>query len=230
VDKTSGWKSTILGFGISGNIGLNMDRLPKFFYQSVELLHNHGVLDLSLLNGDDTNCVAKFGGNATGYSGHKHQKGNKIVTLQDNQGNVFAPMTIATVNQSDIVQLPDALKDLKVTFLRCGINIPPKTPLNLDAGFDSRKNHKIVWNAGLKPNIKGNPRNRKKSNEAVNVSLIKSFMPKVSSASELLHGMINLEGLSFSMSTNLKPLFFHTEVNCKVFNMGIEPILKTFFQ
>lgn len=135
--------------------------IASIFYQSVELLHTHGVLDLSLLHGDGTNCVAKFGGDITGYSGHKHQKGNKIVTLQDNQGNVLAPMTIATVNQSDMVQLPDALKDLKTTCRRCGINIPPKTPLNLDAGFDSRKNRKIVWNAGLKPNIKENPRNRK---------------------------------------------------------------------
>ena len=68
--------------------------IANIFYQSVELLHIHAALDLSLL----TNYVAKFGGDTTGYSGHKHQKGNKIVTLQDNQGNVLAPMTIDTVN------------------------------------------------------------------------------------------------------------------------------------
>jgi hypothetical protein len=42
-------------------------------------------------------------------------------------------MAIATVNQSDMVQLPNALKDLKITCRRCGIGIPPNTPLNLDA-------------------------------------------------------------------------------------------------
>jgi len=135
--------------------------IANIFYQSVELLHTRGALDLSLLHGDGTNFIAKLGGDITGYSGHKHQKGNKIVAIQDNQGNVLAPMTITTVNQSDMLQLPNALKDLKITCRRCRIDIPTNTSLNLDAGFDSRKNRKIVWNAGLKPNIKENPRNRK---------------------------------------------------------------------
>ncbi len=30
--------------------------------------------------------------------------------------------------------------------------------LNLDAGFDSKHNRKIVFNAGMIPNIKENPR------------------------------------------------------------------------
>ncbi|HKA53178.1 MAG TPA: transposase, partial [Candidatus Binatia bacterium] len=34
--------------------------------------------------------------------------------------------------------------------------------LNLDAGFDSKANRKGVFNAGLKPNSKENPRNRQK--------------------------------------------------------------------
>jgi len=33
--------------------------------------------------------------------------------------------------------------------------------LNLDGGFDSRHNRKLIFNAGLIPNIKENPRNRK---------------------------------------------------------------------
>jgi len=33
--------------------------------------------------------------------------------------------------------------------------------LNLDGGFDSRRNRKAIFNAGLVPNIKENPRNRK---------------------------------------------------------------------
>ena len=34
--------------------------------------------------------------------------------------------------------------------------------LNLDAGFDSKTNRKCIFNAGLRPNIKENPRNRQK--------------------------------------------------------------------
>ena len=33
--------------------------------------------------------------------------------------------------------------------------------LNLDGGFDSTSNRKAIFNAGLIPNIKENPRNRK---------------------------------------------------------------------
>ena len=33
--------------------------------------------------------------------------------------------------------------------------------LNLDGGFDSARNRKCIFNAGLLPNIKENPRNRK---------------------------------------------------------------------
>ena len=135
--------------------------IRAMFYQSISILHQHGKLDLSLLHGDGSNTKSVKGGDLNGYSGHKHQKSNKIVTLQDNAGNVLAPMTIATVNQSDMVQLPDALTDLKTTCRQGGLNLEKGTPLNLDPGFDSRKNRKIIWNAGLKPNIKENKRNRK---------------------------------------------------------------------
>ena len=33
--------------------------------------------------------------------------------------------------------------------------------VNLDGGFDSRANRKCIFNAGMIPNIKENPRNRK---------------------------------------------------------------------
>ena len=137
--------------------------ISSIFYASVRQLNETGVLDLSVLHGDGTNFISKLGSDLKGYSGHKHQKGNKIVAIQDNAGNVIAPMTVSTVNQSDMVLLTDALNDLKTTCAQTGIEVPDKTALNLDAGFDSRKNRKTVWNAGLKPNIKENQRNRKKT-------------------------------------------------------------------
>ena len=39
--------------------------------------------------------------------------------------------------------------------------LPGAPYLNLDGGFDSRHNRKAIFNAGLVPNIKENPRNRK---------------------------------------------------------------------
>lgn len=137
------------------------DSIAAIFYESVKTLKEQQLLDVSQLQGDGSNTICVKGGDLKGYCGHKHQKGNKIIALQDNAGNILAPMTIATVNQSDMLQLPNSLKDLKVTCQRTGLVIPRNTPLNLDPGFDSRKNRKAIWNAGLKPNIKENPRNRK---------------------------------------------------------------------
>jgi transposase len=41
------------------------------------------------------------------------------------------------------------------------IFVQPLSYLNLDGGFDSAHNRKCIFNAGMIPNIKENPRNRK---------------------------------------------------------------------
>lgn len=79
----------------------------------------------------------------------------------DKNGHILAPLTLSAANTSDLVLLKSALKDLKTVCCRCEIDIPQGTPINLDAGFDSKSNRKAIWNAGLKPNIKENKRNRK---------------------------------------------------------------------
>jgi Transposase DDE domain len=100
-------------------------------------------------------------GDEIGYSGHKHQKGEKVIALADNRGNILSPLTIAPVNEVDIVLLPEGLKDLKRVAREAGLDLRGAV-LNLDTGFDSKANRKSVFNAGMKPNIKENPRNRQK--------------------------------------------------------------------
>jgi transposase len=82
-----------------------------------------------------------------------------VIALVDNHGYVLAPLTIAPVNEVDMVLLPAGLKDLKRVARAVGLDVTGAV-LNLDAGFDSKANRKCVFNAGLKPNIKENPRNR----------------------------------------------------------------------
>src|SRR5262245_24288626 len=53
--------------------------LEQAFIASVAYLSDHHRLDLSVLHGDGTNTVAKKGGDGIGYSGHKHQKGDKVI-------------------------------------------------------------------------------------------------------------------------------------------------------
>jgi transposase len=60
-----------------------------------------------------------------------------------------------------MVLLPEGLKALKRLAKTVGLTLTG-TYLNLDAGFDSTHNRKCIFNAGMIPNIKENPRNRKR--------------------------------------------------------------------
>ena len=87
--------------------------LEQAFIASVAHLSDHNQLDLSVLHGDGTNTVAKKGGDGIGYSGHKHQQGEKVIAIIDNNGYVLAPLPVAPVNEADTVLLPEGLKALK---------------------------------------------------------------------------------------------------------------------
>src|SRR5439155_15211857 len=66
----------------------------------------------------------------------------------------------AQVNEADTVLLPKGLKALKRVAKLTGFELQGAY-LNLDGGFDSKANRKAIFNAGLIPNIKETPRNRK---------------------------------------------------------------------
>jgi transposase len=134
--------------------------LEHAFIASVGHLADHHQLDLSILHGDGTNTVAKKGGDGIGYSGYKHQKGEKVIAIIDNNGYVLAPLPVAPVNEADTVLLPESLRALKRVAKLTGLALD-KPYLNLDGGFDSKSNRKVIFNAGMIPNIKENPRNRK---------------------------------------------------------------------
>jgi Transposase DDE domain len=93
-------------------------------------------------------------------NGYKHQKGEKVIAITDNQGYIVAPVPVAPVNETDMVLLPEGLKALKRVAKAVGVDLKGAY-LNLDGGFDSARNRKCIFNAGLVPNIKENPRNRK---------------------------------------------------------------------
>src|SRR5208337_4201482 len=87
--------------------------LDQAFIASVRHLAEQHHLDLSVLHGDGSNTVAKKGGDGIGYSGHKHQKGEKVLAIVENNGFVLAPLPVAPVNEADTVLLPDGLSALK---------------------------------------------------------------------------------------------------------------------
>ena len=57
--------------------------------------------------------------------------------------------------------LPAGLKALKKVARKAGLDLRGAY-LNLDGGFDSTHNRKCIFNGGMIPNIKENPRNRKR--------------------------------------------------------------------
>jgi len=67
---------------------------------------------------------------------------------------------VAPVNETDMVLLPKGLQALKQVAKEVGLDLK-RAYLNLDGGFDSTRNRKCMFNAGMIPNIKENPRHRK---------------------------------------------------------------------
>jgi hypothetical protein len=59
-----------------------------------------------------------------------------------------------------MVLLPQGLHALTRVAKQVGLDLRGAY-LNLDGGFDSKANRKAIFNAGMIPNIKENPRNRK---------------------------------------------------------------------
>jgi hypothetical protein len=79
--------------------------------------------------------------------GDSRAKGNRVDTSENSQPAIL---------------LPKGLKGLKRVAKRTGL-VLKGAYLNLDGGFDSKHNRKAIFNAGLIPNVKENPRNRKRS-------------------------------------------------------------------
>jgi Transposase DDE domain len=67
---------------------------------------------------------------------------------------------VAPVNETDMVLLPQGLKALKQVAKEVGVDLRGAY-VNLDGGFDSRRTRKMIFNAGMIPNITENPRHRK---------------------------------------------------------------------
>jgi transposase len=59
-----------------------------------------------------------------------------------------------------MILLPEGLKALKRIAKTAGLDLGGAY-LNLDSGFDSTHNRQCIFKAGMIPNIKENPRNRK---------------------------------------------------------------------
>lgn len=141
---------------------LKSDTMLKIFECSVLILDRENLLDTSVTHGDGTTTMAKKGGDCLGFSGHKHMLSEKIVAFVDRNCNVLSPMVVAPGNRHEGPLFGKAFGFLKDIFKRMGKSLH-KTVMSLDSAYDSKVNRKMVFNAGMIPNIKENPRNRQKT-------------------------------------------------------------------
>ena len=132
----------------------------NIFESSVARLCKNDLLDISILHGDGTTTAAKKGGDNIGHSGHKHMKGDKIVSICDRNCNVIAPFVTAPGNRNESPMFSDVFSSLKRIAASVGLSLVGSV-MSLDGVYDCKSNRKKIFNAGMIPNINENKRNRK---------------------------------------------------------------------
>ena len=134
--------------------------IDAIFTGSVQALFKSNLLDTSVVHGDGTTTVAKKGGDNIGFSGHKHLKGDKVVSFCDRNCNVIAPFIAAPGNRNESPLLREAMPQLTCIARAVGIDLRGSV-VSLDGVYDCKANRKAIFNRGMIPNINENPRGRK---------------------------------------------------------------------
>ena len=93
-------------------------------------------------------------------------KGDKAVAICDRNCNVIAPVIFAPGNKNESPLIREAMKPLKWIAKTVGFDLSGSI-MSLDGLYDCRANRKKIYNAGMKPNINPNKRNRKKTKGSV---------------------------------------------------------------
>ncbi len=93
---------------------------------------------------------------------YKHFKGTKVIGIVDRNVNVLTASVQAAGNRNEAPLFEPALNDLKKIVRSIGASIIGSV-MSLDGVYDSKKNRKLIFNSGMKPNIPENKRNRKKT-------------------------------------------------------------------
>lgn len=136
--------------------------LKDVFDGTLVVLFENNKIDLSVAHGDGSLTPAKKGGELIGYNGHKKIKGDAILPVVDRNVNVISPYTTAPANKNESPLLHEVIVNFKEICKKTGLTIKGIV-FSWDAAIDCPKNRKIIFNAGMTPNINPNKRNRKKT-------------------------------------------------------------------
>lgn len=96
------------------------------------------------------------------YQGRKRGKTSTILVMTDDKGLPIGYGSVLSGNHSDqfdlIPQCKQLLKELKTNEIKTAGSV-----LNMDSGFDNKAIRKLCYANRIKPNVKENTRNRKKT-------------------------------------------------------------------
>lgn len=84
------------------------------------------------------------------------------MAICDRNCNIVAPFVTAPGNRNESPMIRDAFKSLKQTAKAVGMSLKGSI-MSLDGAYDCKANRKMIFNAGMVPNINENKRNRKHS-------------------------------------------------------------------
>ena len=122
------------------------------------------MLDLSSMQLDGSQTVARKGGDHTGLQKRKSARTTNTLFLCDDKGQ---PLSIATPqpgNQHDVSGIAELFDELCDVLIQAGIDLRGVF-MNADSGFDAQVVHKKCEDAGIEANIHHNTRNTQQLDE-----------------------------------------------------------------
>jgi hypothetical protein len=105
-------------------------------------------LDLSSINLDGTQTLAKKGGESVAYQGRKKGKTSNILPITDANGYIIASTGIVTGNHNDAYELKSHLQTVFKDMKQLGLDFQGAY-LNADGIFDTKEARKTCFNYGV---------------------------------------------------------------------------------
>lgn len=118
---------------------------------------NKRFVDLSSIQLDGSQTLAKNGGQAVGYQGRKAAKTTTSLFLADNSGVMLACATPQAGNHHDLFEIETLFEELCVLLESVQINLKGLF-LNADSGFDAQNLRLACEKRDIQANIAANPR------------------------------------------------------------------------
>ena len=134
--------------------------LKRVYENSIQEIKD--ILNLSEINLDGSQTIAKKGGESVSYQGRKKAKTSNIISMIDKQGYIIATSDIIAGNHNDLYEFDNNLKTMLKEVKKLGLKHQLRgSYLNADAGFDTKTSRKICFNHKIVPNFMKNARNLK---------------------------------------------------------------------